>query len=123
MEGVHMSSGWKQRERLVASWFGTYRTPLSGRNNRNDDGSKRLGDILYRHALIEVKRRKSIGMKLAKETRALAKEHGIPWLHIEFSTGEADLVRIVTNFTMAALMCNLLSAKLEETDGMERRKQ
>ena len=85
-----MSGAWKNQERLVASWFHTTRNPLSGRNNRNDDSSLRLGDILYKPAVVEVKRHRTVTMKMACETKRLAKEYEKPWLHIEFKTGKID---------------------------------
>ncbi|MCX6707221.1 MAG: hypothetical protein NT001_03710, partial [Candidatus Woesearchaeota archaeon] len=64
---------WKQREREIAEMFGTSRNPLSGSNNRADDGSKRQGDILYSFAIIEVKLRKDNStIKRALETKKLA---------------------------------------------------
>jgi hypothetical protein len=37
---------WQQLERYAATIFGTTRNPLSGANNRSDDGSKRIGDVI-----------------------------------------------------------------------------
>lgn len=103
-----MSGSWKNKERLVAGWFGTRRNPLSGRNNVGDDLQRRVGDIIYPFAVVEVKRRKSIGMTMAKETRADGKEAGKPWLHVEFQTGQAQIVKITTSYESASLICSLL---------------
>ena len=87
---------WKALERKYAKWFDTTRNPLSGRNNRNDDGSKRLGDNLYKPALIELKTRRRIAtLDRASETRDLANAHNIPWLHIEHSTRRRGMVALV----------------------------
>lgn len=103
-----MSGAWKNKERLVAGWFKTMRNPLSGRNNIGDNLQRRIGDIIYPHAVVEVKRRKSVGMKLAQETRKDGKEAGKPWLHFEFATGQPDIVKITVNYRIAALACALL---------------
>lgn len=82
----------------MAEWFGTKRNPLSGRNNYNDAGEKRLGDILFEHAVIEVKRRATISVEMALETRRLARQYKRPWAHYEFKTGQADVVKITVDF-------------------------
>ena len=48
-------TAWQDRERLVAGWFGSVRNPLSGRGNVTDDGKRRLGDSVYRYAILESK--------------------------------------------------------------------
>lgn len=112
------SRSWQDRERLVASWFGTKRNPLSGRNNIDDKGERRLGDIIYKHALIEVKRRKECSFSFAKEARKLAKTRNLPWLVFEFKTAEPDLVKISMDYETAKEICEFLAAKWEN-DGME----
>jgi len=109
-----MSGAWKQRERLVASWFGNVRNPLSGRNNVNDDGSKRLGDICYRYAVVEIKRRKTFSLKYAKETKKLAVKYGLPWICIEFKTGEPDIVRFSVSRKEAKYVCKALKLLWED---------
>ena len=53
---------WKAFERRVARViFDTERNALSGRNNRNDDGSRRLGDNLRQDIIVECKKYKKIG--------------------------------------------------------------
>lgn len=47
---------WKGIERKIASYFGTYRTPLSGINSRHKTSSDSLHSDLY----IEVKARKKL---------------------------------------------------------------
>lgn len=97
-----MSDGWKEKERLVAEWFGSHRNPLSGGNNVNDEGGKRLGDLVYKPGIVEVKRRKNnafIGR--AKHTRMQANSVNLPWLHIEFSTRQPDIVGMVMDYDLA----------------------
>lgn len=104
-----MSGAWKERERLVASWFGSYRNPLSGRNNVADDGSRRLGDVIHPIAVIEVKRRKANSTLFrAKETRELAKDK--PWVHVEFATGQPGIVAFVMDFKMADNVARYLNS-------------
>lgn len=106
-----MSGSWKNKERLVAGWFGTKRNPLSGRNNVGDNLERRIGDVIYKYAVIEVKRRKSISMKMAKETKADGLEAGKPWLHFEFQTGQPQIVKLTTSYQTAALICELLNGR------------
>lgn len=102
-----MSDGWKQKERLVAGWFGSVRNPLSGRNNVSDDGTRRLGDLVYPHAVVEVKRRKAnTAITRAKETRQLAA--GKPWIHVEFSTGQPEITALVMDYELAKKVCKFL---------------
>lgn len=96
------SKAWQQLERKVADWFGTRRNPLSGRNNVCDDLSPRLGDIIYSHAVVEVKRRATVSFDVAKDTRELAKRHFKPWIVFEFRTGEPNLVKISCDHGLAA---------------------
>ncbi len=86
-------TAWKGRESFVAErWFNTTRNPLSGRNNRNDDGSKRLGDNLYQQALVEVKlRKKNAVIERALETRELAEANDIPYIHLESLLGNKQV--------------------------------
>lgn len=100
-----MSGGWKQRERLVATWFSTRRNPLSGSNNFGDDLQKRFGDIIYKLAIVEVKRRKGFGMTDAKKTRDIATRSGLPWLHFEFQTGQAGMVKVTMDHKTAKTVC------------------
>lgn len=109
-----MSRAWQQQERLVAAWLHTTRNPLSGRNNRNDDGSKRLGDVLYRHAVIEVKRKKTVNMREVDSVRWLARVAKLPWALFEFKTGAADLVKITVNHATAEVICACLRKLWEQ---------
>lgn len=112
------SNSWKEKERLVAKWFGSHRNPLSGRNNIADDGSRRLGDIVYKHAVIEVKHKKTVNVDVGAETRKLA--DGRPWLVFEFkvarsgSAPEASLVKITCDHKTAAFICDALKKRHEE---------
>jgi len=109
-----MSGAWKEKERLVAKWFDSTRNPLSGRNNVDDSGQRRLGDIIYKHAVVEVKRRKKNSCLLrAKETRKLATKNKKPWVHIEFSTGQPELVAFVFNYEVAEIIAKVLKSKWE----------
>lgn len=109
-----MSGAWKQRERDVAEWFNSKRNPLSGRNNVADDGSRRLGDVVYNHAVIEVKRRKNnSAVTRAKATRELSGKSRKPWVHIEFSTGQPGLVSFVFDFDTARHVAKALMSLWE----------
>ncbi len=100
-----MSKRWKQVERDYAAWFGTFRNPLSGRNNRDDAGKARLGDIIHPTAVVEIKHRRTISFSVAKETRDLANEHGKHWLCMESCPGEANLIKLVMSKDMASDVC------------------
>jgi hypothetical protein len=107
-----MSGAWKERERLVAKWWSTKRNPLSGRNNYNDAGEKRVGDILFENALVEIKRRKSVSLKLARETQKLAKEYKKKnWIIYEFQTGAAQIVRFTVDFATAESISRFLRTR------------
>lgn len=109
-----MGGAWQNQERLVASWLGTMRNPLSGRNNRNDDGSRRLGDVLYKEAVIEIKRHKTISMINVPCVRDLARAAGIPWLLLEFKTGAANLVKLTMDHQTAEYVMGCLDVKWRE---------
>lgn len=66
---------WKRRERQVATFFGTNRTPLSGGSSRHT-----RSDTLHDSLFIECKhRKKHSAVKLWQETAELArKENKIP---------------------------------------------
>ena len=50
-----MGKSWKAYERWIArEIFDTERNSLSGSNNRSDDGSKRVGDILDQTGVLNV---------------------------------------------------------------------
>ena len=68
-------SNWKGRERQIAKFFGTRRTPLSGGNS----GHTR-SDTLHEHLFIEQKQRKKhSAVTLWDETKEMAdKENKIP---------------------------------------------
>lgn len=105
-----MSGGWKQTERVVAGWFGTVRNPLSGRNNVDDSGARRLGDIVYKHAVVEIKRHKTVSMINVPCVRDLARKAKLPWALFEFKTGAADLVKLTVNKETAAYLSECLNA-------------
>lgn len=116
------SRSWQEKERLVARWFGTSRNPLSGRNNIDDKGERRLGDIVYKYALVEVKRRKSCSFEFAKSARKLAASKSLPWIVFEFKTGEPDLVKLNVDYKTAYAICQFLSA-CWEAEYDDRKKQ
>lgn len=110
------SRSWQEKERLVAKWFNTIRNPLSGRNNVDDKGNRRLGDIIYKYALVEIKRRKECSFSFARSARALANKHKLPWIVFEFKTGEPDLVKLNVDYKTAQAICEFLSACWETKD-------
>lgn len=113
------SRSWQDKERLVAKWFGVQRNPLSGRNNIDDRGERRLGDIIYPYALVEVKRRKGCSFNFAKDARKLAKTRNLPWIVLEFKTGEPDLVKMNMDYKTAQAVCEFLATKWENEHGVE----
>ncbi len=102
---------WKQWEREVASWFGGYRNPLSGRNNRDDKGRERIGDIIGVDGLvIECKLLKAVApIRRAKETAKLAKRYGRGFVHVEREKGNKKLVCFVVDINTARKFAELLS--------------
>lgn len=106
-----MSGAWKETERTVAAWFKSHRNPLSGRNNVDDDGARRLGDIVYKHAVIEVKRHKAISMTNVPCVRDLAKKANKPWALFEFKTGYQHAVKITVDKDTAAFIASCLDAR------------
>jgi len=110
-----MSGAWKKKERLVAKWFGSHRNPLSGQNNIADDGSKRLGDLVYPFSVVEVKRRKNnSSITRAKTTRDLANKHDKPWIHLEFSTGQPNMVALVMDYYSAGVLIQAYKELVED---------
>lgn len=64
------SNTWKQRERDIARYFGTERTPLSGGNSRHT-----RSDSLHEDLFVEAKlRKKHTVISLWDETKELAKK-------------------------------------------------
>lgn len=105
------NKSWKQWEREVASWFGGHRNPLSGRNNKDDAGNQRLGDVIgVNNLVIECKLLKAIAsIKRAKETARLAKERGYGFVHVEREKGNRKLVCLVVDIYTAKQIANFLS--------------
>lgn len=84
-----------------ARWFDSKRNPLSGRNNIDDKGNRRLGDIVYPHAVVECKVRKSIAsIGRALETKELAEANGKPWVHIERQKGDGKTFALVCDLEL-----------------------
>ena len=114
------SRSWQEKERLVAKWFGTKRNPLSGRNNIDDKGNRRLGDIIYPYAVVEIKRRKECSFIFAKAVRKLANQQKLPWIVFEFKTAEPDLVKLNLDYKTAQAVCEFLATKWENENELER---
>lgn len=100
--GIKMTNKvWKQRERQVAKFFGTHRTPLSGGASRHT-----RSDTLHKKIFVECKyRKKHAVIKLWNETNEMAKkekktpvvalcEHGKPGFWVMMHS--ADLKNIAT---------------------------
>ncbi len=114
------SGSWKNMERKVADWFGATRNPLSGRNNVADDGSRRIGDIVYDFAVIEVKQHKTISMINVDCVKIPAVEKRMPWLLVEFKKGAVNLVKLTCDHGTAEYIAQCLDMKWRED--AERRK-
>lgn len=105
------SGSWKNMERLVANWFCSHRNPLSGRNNVDDEGNKRLGDLVYKYAAIEVKQHKTISMTNVECIKRPALAARLPWLLVEFKKGAINLVKLTMDHSTAEFVCNALDQK------------
>lgn len=108
------SSSWKGMERKVAEWFGATRNPLSGRNNVADDGSRRIGDIVYDYAVVEVKQHKTISMVNVDCVRPAALQARKPWLLVEFKKGAINLVKLTCDHQTAEYIAQCLDVKWRE---------
>ncbi|WP_340691052.1 hypothetical protein [Hydrogenobacter thermophilus] len=96
---------WKAWEREVASWLNTRRNPLSGGNNYTDDGKSRIGDVLLKDAVVEVKLRASISsISRARLVYQKAKERGLPFLQVERERGNKDLILLVVPYEDAVYL-------------------
>lgn len=112
-----MGKTWKAFERQVGDMFGVKRNPLSGTNNRNDDGTKRLGDVLYRPAIIELKlRKRNATIKRAQETKKLAKENNKPFLHVERVKGDRKTLALCVDSSMAEKLIKEFMRIVENRD-------
>lgn len=97
-----------------ARWFDSKRNPLSGRNNIDDSGNRRLGDLVYPHAVIECKVRKSIAsIARALETKELAEANGKPWVHIERQKGDAKTYLLVCDLELMDVAMAAVRAHIE----------
>lgn len=89
---------WKARERQIAEWFNTQRNPLSGANNRSDDGGDRIGDLVGLPAVVEVKlRKRHPAITRAKKTREEAAKVNKPWAHVEVASEAPGLAALVVS--------------------------
>jgi len=101
---------FKSFEEQIGQWFNVHRNPLSGQNNRDDSGRKRLGDILYKYSVIEGKtRRKLVSITRAYETKKLAKEHNKPWIHFERLVGDRETIVTVCDESIVKKFVKLLN--------------
>lgn len=102
---------WKRWEREVAGWFGGFRNPLSGRNNRDDRGKERLGDVIGVDGfVIECKLMSRVApIRRARKTRALARKHGKTFVHIEREKGDGSLVCFVVDRKTAEKIARFLT--------------
>ena len=109
------------QERWVAEWFGVKRNALSGRNNSNDDGSPRLGDIVHPVGVVEVKRRKDVSLELGRAIAKLSRKlkPPRPWLVVEFKTGQIDMVKLTMNKETAAKVCNFINLLWGTKNGLD----
>ncbi|MCK4358993.1 MAG: hypothetical protein KAW92_09665 [Candidatus Cloacimonetes bacterium] len=106
---------FKNFESQVASWFNVLRNPLSGRNNRDDSGKRRLGDILYKYSVIEGKtRRRLVSITRAYETKKLAKEHNKPWIHFERIVGDRETIITVCDESLVKKFVKLLNLLFQD---------
>lgn len=101
-------------ERKVADWFNSFRNPLSGRNNIADNGTRRLGDIVYPFAAIEVKQHKTVSMVNVDCIKVPAMAAHVPWLLVEFKKGAINLVKLTMDHATAEYVCGCLDIKWRE---------
>jgi len=100
---------FKNFESQISAMFGVLRNPLSGRNNRDDSGKRRLGDSLYKHAVVEAKtRRKLVTITRAYDTKKLAKEHNKPWIHFERLVGDRKTIITVCEKSLVVKFVKLI---------------
>lgn len=114
------SGSWKVMERKVAEWFGSHRNPLSGRNNVDDEGERRLGDIVYKFAAIEVKQKKTVSMVDVDCIKVPAMAARKPWLLVEFKKGAPNLVKLTMDHATAEYVCQALDKRYREQDEQRR---
>lgn len=95
-------------ERQVGLWFNAFRNPLSGRNNIGDDGERRIGDIVYAPAAIEVKQHKSVNMRNVECIKYPALAAKKPWALFEFKKGAINLVKLTTDHKTMKAICGFL---------------
>ena len=106
---------WKALERFFAEWFDSKRNPLSGRNNVDDQGQTRPGDVIYKHAIVECKlRAKNAIIERAKETKTLADQLQKPWIHLEALKGSRNIICIALPQEDARECVRFLRNKWEE---------
>jgi len=111
---------FKNFESQVASWFNVLRNPLSGRNNRDDSGKRRLGDILYKHAVVEVKtRRKLVTITRALESKKLAEEHTKPFIHFERLVGDRKTIVTVCDESLVIKFVKLVDLLFRDEKSAE----
>lgn len=100
---------FKAFESQIGEWFGVYRNPLSGRNNRDDSGKKRLGDIIYPYAVVEGKtRRKLATISRVYETKKLAENNGKQFVHFERIVGDRETIVLVCDEKLITKLVKLM---------------
>jgi len=89
---------WKAWEREVASWIGSRRNPLSGKNNVSDDGRPRAGDVVSKRLYIEVKLRKQVGaIELMRHEYKKSKKTKKRFVGVIREKGRKDLICLVVD--------------------------
>lgn len=117
---------WKSTEREVAEMWGDEnnkctRNPLSGSNNRDDKGEKRIADIIgLNNIVVEVKYRKRISTILRalatqKQVKEFNEKHNTDkiWVHMERTKGNAKLWTLTVDKTILLEIINFLKGKYE----------
>jgi hypothetical protein len=94
---------------IARDLFQSQRNPLSGSNNRGDDGKPRSGDVLFAPALVEVKlRKRHATLARAMQTKAEAEKLGKPWIHIELTHGDRKHMAVILPYMENRLMFRML---------------
>lgn len=114
---------WKNFESEIASLFSdtSTRNPLSGRNNINDMGERRPGDVIIPElsklgieCLVECKLYRSNAIvKRAEETRKEAENLGMDdWLHFERRNGNKKVYVLACSEDRMRQICHFLLEKM-----------
>jgi len=112
---------WKSFEKFIGKAIGTDRIPLSGRNNIDDDGNRRIGDICMPgrwNAMAECKTRKDYPksgiwpriIETIEDAEKSGKKH---WFHFERRKGNKQIFIIAVNKDWIVPICNFIGEELE----------